>query len=712
MSTRLAPSRALLIGFGLGLFGACFAGDFVQGRPCASDEDCGPSFACIEGLCGGPGELAVCGNGLVEDGEACDDGNTQGGDGCSEHCDFCGDGITQDWEECDDGNTAEGDACTPVCRAPTCGDGFAAPNEACDDGNHSGIDGCTPSCELPACGDGFVNHASETCDDGNAIETDACTSACEWSPEAPLLELELAQIKQFQLSWAPARGASYYQLFERAHAGADFVQVGGDIGETETSIALTVPLHLRATASYRLRACNALRCVDSADVDVGGGLVEAIGYVKASNTDAGDRFSNVAISDDGTTLAVGADGEDSDATGVDGDQHNDGGALDDFGAVYVFVHDEQGWTQQAYLKAPQNLPGQTIGNSLALAGDGNTLAASGGNNAPVIVFVRDPMSSAWSQQAVLPVATTSLALSQAGDTLAIGDPGNATIAVDAGAVHVFVRAGQSWTEQGLLLADNAGAHDRFGRAVALAGDGDTLAVGAPFHAGVGAAYVFVRSGSSWTQHTQLDASNPGQSDIFGGSVALSGDGATLVVGAVGEDSSATGIDGSQGDDVPANASPYEQWMGPGAAYVFARAGQSWSQQAYLKPSNTSANDCFGASVAVSDDGDIVAVAAPLEDSLSAGVGGEADDQLGDAGAVYVFVRTTDGWTGPTFVKAPYTIGNGWFGGIPNWEGGRAALTADGDTLVVGATGERSAATGIGGDQLDDSLMNAGAVYLY
>lgn len=702
MSVRL---DRLAVGFGLGLLGACFVGEFVQGYPCASDADCGPSLACIEGLCGGPGEAAVCGNGLVEVGEDCDDGNIVNGDGCSENCDWCGDGIAQAWEDCDDGNTADGDACTPDCRYPRCGDGYVGPGEECDDGNQSGIDGCTPTCKLPACGDGFVNVASEVCDDGNAIETDACTTACALSPENPVLELSLAQVKQFQFSWDPPRGATYYQLFERANPGEDFVQIDGDL--VETTVALSVPLHLRASASYMLRACNALRCADSAVVDVAGSLAEAVGYFKASNTDAGDRFGNVAISDDGTILAVGASGEDSAATGVDGDQHNDGGSLDEFGAVYLFVRDEQGWSQQAYLKPSQNWPGGFFGSNLALAGDGNTLVASGG---PLVyVFVRDPMTHAWSEQAVVPVIASSLAISQEGDTLAIGD---ATVGFNVGAVHLFVREDQNWTEQGLLLADNSATNDQFGRAVALSSDGNTLAVGAPYHAEMGAVYMFVRDTDAWTQYAQLDASNPGQWDEFGGSVALSGDAETLVVGAIGEDSGASGVDGSQGDDFPPNTSPYEKTLGPGAAYVFVREDQNWSQQAYLKASNSGANDCFGDSVAVSDDGDILAVAAPLEDSLATGVGGEQNDQLPDAGAVYVFVRSTDGWTGPIFVKPPYPTISGWFGGNLSARGSRVALTADGSSLAVGSTGERSAATGVGGNQLDDGLANAGAVYLY
>ena len=115
----------------------------------------------------------------------------------------------------------------------------------------------------------------------------------------------------------------------------------------------------------------------------------------------------------------------------------------------------------------------------------------------------------------------------------------------------------------------------------------------------GAAYVFVRDGTNWVQQAYLKASNTGAQDLFGLSVAISGD--TLVVGAPYEDSSATGVNGNQTNNSATDS---------GAAYVFVREGTNWSQQAYLKASNTGANDEFGISVAIS--GDTVVVGAGYE----------------------------------------------------------------------------------------------------
>ncbi|MBN1538004.1 MAG: FG-GAP repeat protein, partial [Anaerolineales bacterium] len=137
----------------------------------------------------------------------------------------------------------------------------------------------------------------------------------------------------------------------------------------------------------------------------------------------------------------------------------------------------------------------------------------------------------------------------------------------------------------------------------------------------------------------LKASNTGSEDLFGRSVAVSGD--TVVVGATGEASSATGVDGDQTDN---SAS------GSGAAYVFVRSSGVWSQQAYLKASNTGANDFFGGSVAIS--GDTVVVGAMHEDSSATGVDGDQTNNSADAsGAAYVFVRSNGDWSQQAYLKA-------------------------------------------------------------
>jgi cysteine-rich repeat protein len=126
---------------------------------------------------------AQCGNGVVENGEECDDGNAVKTDSCiSCKQAKCGDGfVWSGHEACDDGNTVDSDACPSTCKSATCGDGFVwASREACDDGNATPNDGCENNCtKTPTvCGNG-IKEPGEQCDDGNLDNTDSCTEHCE-----------------------------------------------------------------------------------------------------------------------------------------------------------------------------------------------------------------------------------------------------------------------------------------------------------------------------------------------------------------------------------------------------------------------------------------------------------------------------------------------------------------------------------------------------
>jgi len=293
------------------------------------------------------------------------------------------------------------------------------------------------------------------------------------------------------------------------------------------------------------------------------------------------------------------------------------------------------------------------------------------------------------------------------DSNATGVDGNQSdnSAEDSGAAYVFVRSGANWSQQAYLKASNTGEFDRFGISVAVSGN--TVVVGAYLEssnatgvngnqsnnsaANSGAVYVFVRSGTSWFQQAYLKAFNTGEFDRFGISVGVSGD--TVVVGANLEDSNVTGVNGNQSDN-SASAS--------GAAYVFERSGTSWSQQAYLKASNTGAGDEFGYSVAVS--GDTVVVGANLEDSNATGVNeNQSDNSAGNAGAAYVFGRSGASWSQQAYLKASNTGVGDEFG----W-----SVAVSGDTVVVGAYPESSNATGVNGNQSDNSASVSGAVYVF
>ena len=391
-------------------------------------------------------------------------------------------------------------------------------------------------------------------------------------------------------------------------------------------------------------------------------------YLKASNTGGNDNFGwSVAIS--GDTVVVGAPYESSNATGVNGDETNEL-ALES-GAVYVFTRSGTTWSQQAYLKASNTAANSNFGYSVAISGD--------------TVVVGAPLE----------------------DSNATGVNGAQTnnLASASGAVYVFTRSGTNWSQQAYLKASNTDAGDRFGWLVTI--DGDTVVVGAPHEnsnatavngnqadnsAGdSGAAYVFTRSGTNWSQQAYLKASNTGAGDEFGIAVAISGD--TVVVGASIEDSNATGVNGDETNNLEAQS---------GAAYVFTRSAITWSQQAYLKASNTDGFDQFGNAVAIS--GDTVVVGALEESSNATGVNGdETNHSSGASGAAYVFTRSGTIWNQQAYLKASNTDASDNFG----W-----SVTIAGDTALVAARFESSNATGVNGNQGDDSAGHSGAVYVF
>jgi len=277
-------------------------------------------------------------------------------------------------------------------------------------------------------------------------------------------------------------------------------------------------------------------------------------YLRAQVPGVDDGFGYAAVS--GDTIVVGAGGEDSNATGVNGNQTNN--SATDSGAAYVFERTGTTWTQVAYLKASNSRANALFGETVAISGD------------TIVVGARlDPTRGFW-----------------------------------AGAAYVFVRSPNGWTQQAVLYASNAGG-DQFGGAVAISGN--TIVVGAQYEAsnatgvngnqsnnsasGAGAAYVFVRNGTTWTQQAYLKASNAEIYDEFGSSVAISGD--TIAVGADGDDSDAAGVNGDQGN--------YDSLFNAGAVYVFNRSGTTWTQQAYLKSDSPNRNAQLGTAVATTGD---------------------------------------------------------------------------------------------------------------
>jgi cysteine-rich repeat protein len=162
------------------LDGSAFTGEvnvrLVAGTPLASGPVVGIRLT---------GEPPVCGNGRLEPGETCDDGNRNSNDGCSASCvrePRCGDRIRDEGEDCDDGNRMDDDGCSAFCvREPHCGDGVPDPGEECDDGNSNEADTCSSAClRLTRCGNSIVEFG-EHCDDGNLLDADCCSASCRFT---------------------------------------------------------------------------------------------------------------------------------------------------------------------------------------------------------------------------------------------------------------------------------------------------------------------------------------------------------------------------------------------------------------------------------------------------------------------------------------------------------------------------------------------------
>jgi hypothetical protein len=301
------------------------------------------------------------------------------------------------------------------------------------------------------------------------------------------------------------------------------------------------------------------------------------------------------------------------------------------------------------------------GFAVAMSTDGGTavvgqLGDSTFTDVPGVAHVYTVDGSNWTQQVELTASDSSydmlfgnaVAVSADGNTVIIGDPGECGYGLDNcehGAAYVFVRDGSTWTQQ-VELHGGPG----FGGAVALSGDGNTALVGAGLSGSYGFSYapggnapptLFGRSGTTWTQMATLstsDASDP--FDNFGHSVALSSDGHTALIG-----------DPTQNEQA-------------GAAYVFTGSGSAWTQQAELTGSDEMQGWTFGASVALSTNGQAAIVGAPAP----------------GAGSAYVFADSNSTWT----QQSELTPDDAEVKSFDGWFGDAVALDSEGNVALVGA----------------------------
>lgn len=596
-----------------------------------------------------------------------------------------------------------------------------------------------PCAEGMLCPEGQICHIDNRCYDEDAVPDagiDGAALAALETSEGQLVPAFDPGVAEYTL--VLGIGSETLVVTPTAAPSSATIEVAGEVVESGMP-ALPIALNLGDNSIEIDVSSGNLESRYTIAVNRGDGILQDA-YLKASNTGRDLFGSSVAVS--GDTIAIGAPVEDSSAIGVGGSQVDD--SASNAGAVYIFVRSGESWSQEAYIKASNTDAADQFGDAVALSG--NTLVVgvpkeaslSTGINGDqsndvfreasihgagaVYVFVRE--GTTWSQQAYIKASNTdngdrfgeSVAID--GDTLVVGanqeDSAMANAesnndASQAGAVYVFVRDNGVWSQQAYLKASNIGAGDFFGGSVTVSGD--SLVVGASSEdsnaigvngeesnndlPGSGAVYVFTRVGLTWTQQAYLKASNPGEGDNFGTSVSLVGN--TLAVAARREDSVAVGVGGNQQDNSAEDS---------GAVYVYRRSGNTWTQDGYIKASNTAAGDRFGSIVSLSSDGLGLAVSAPNEASSARGINGnESDNSAPDAGAVYFFVRGSSVWSQRAYIKASNTDPADTFGQIQG-------LSFSGRTLVVGARSEDSADTGVDGDQTDNSLSTAGAVYVF
>ncbi len=367
----------------------------------------------------------------------------------------------------------------------------------------------------------------------------------------------------------------------------------------------------------------------------------------AADGAAGDQFGySVALS--GDTALIGARFDDHDVNGLES------------GSAYVFTRSGTIWSQQAKLTAADGAAGDWFGVRVAISGDTAVVTAdaddddvNGVDSGSVYVFTRS--GTTWSLQAKLtaadgaPVDLFGYSVALSGDTAVFGakfddDDVNG---VDSGSAYVFTRSGTIWSQQAKLIAADGAPGDEFGYSVALSGDTAVITANADDDDinGVdsGSAYVFTRSGTTWSQRAKLTAADGAAGDLFGVRAALSGD--TALIGAHFDDDDANGGDS-------------------GSAYVFTRSGTTWSQQAKLTAADGAAGAWFGYSVALS--GDTALIGAHFNDNDVNGV---------DSGSAYVFTRSGTTWS----QRAKLTAADGAAG---DQFGGKVAIS--GDTALIGA----------------------------
>lgn len=497
--------------------------------------------------------------------------------------------------------------------------------------------------------------------------------------------LSHVQPKTYRFDWVDAPDATYYQLLESADGEADYELVEAGIGKDVERYDHVVPLHLRSRASYKLRTCNEIGCVESDDISVQGNLANAIGYIKGAD-DSGFGKS-MDLSGDGSTLAV---------------YH---GKTHEVSLYRLAVASEADWILSdtldfsAYANADSlsaysvslNHEGTVLAVGLPQAFVNNCECGAGS----VHVYDRRQATESeapsedsallqeeWDLQVILTHPDFGRTNDRFGYTVAINKFGSQVFAsVRGGNQIVGFDRESDWESTSSIsldvVYDDLEYISDVGTSMQLSANADVLAINvtSDYNADI-SKYVNVyrrNVNGEWDLEGALYAPISsecceefyGDKDGFGSSMAISADGNTIAVGAPLEDSQSAGINGEQDDDSMDDS---------GAVYVYTRGDGSWQEQAYIKASNPYTLDFFGYSLSLSDDGNLLAVGAWEEASGALGIGGdETADTFNGVGAGYVFSRAGTQWSQTSYLK-PTNLNTNF--------GEAISISGNGDTLFI------------------------------
>ncbi len=339
-------------------------------------------------------------------------------------------------------------------------------------------------------------------------------------------------------------------------------------------------------------------------------------------------------------------------------------------SIHFYKRSGDKWNLQAKLIAFDGEKGDDFGASVAISGDYAIIGAPGDDDSDYdagAVYIAQRSGSTW-------ILTSKLlpndgdrnddfgsAVSISGDYAIVGAHFDDDTANASGSAYIFQRSGSAWIQQAKLTADDAVETDFFGLAVSISGEYAIIGKSYDNDLGehAGAAYIFKRSGSSWTQQAKLTAEDGEEKDYFGSSVAVSGNYAII---------------GAKFDR---------------SAYIFHRLGTSWTQQSKLKVKDLSGNSYFGHSVSIS--GNHAIVGAHQDDYYS-------KDQ---AGSAYLFQRSGDSWVQQEKLRSDDPEEDDHFGYSVSISGGHA---------VIGMPGEDHTVISAPTDDLLGDVSSAGAAF--